>query len=60
MIAVPEPTGLKPGECSSCMPAPDNSTRWERYVRGEPEDHVPMTADELAELDEHLDRASGW
>lgn len=38
----------------------DNWNRHQRFAMAEPEDHVPMTAAEIAELDEHLDQASGW
>ena len=42
------------------LPAPDNRTRWEKYVRGEPDEHVPMTEEEEAALADVLERASGW
>lgn len=42
------------------LPAPDNRTRWQKYVLGEPEDHVPLSDDEVDALADELEAVSGW
>lgn len=42
------------------LPGVENWNRHQRFAMGEPDDYVPMTDAEIAELDEQLDQASGW